>query len=302
MAGSHSYSMRRRSILLAVLSVISLARLSSATCYDHNSKPLGPEFQPCSNVAGEVSMCCATNRKNPAGGMLANGVTSERCLPNGLCQAESFNETSKARSTDYWRNGCTANPVDKTKCLADVCVGKSDSGNAQGSAALTPCDGTPTSEFWCCAKNSTACCSTDQKIRLPAILGQSASASSSPAVASPTSQPASSPAAAAPRAGGPKPLSPGAILAISLAIIVVLGAFIGTIVVLTMRKNERRKAERGQGASTADGTGAGAGPPEYYRSEASALPLSQGYNMHDKPLPNRPMPALGYPARHSRIG
>ncbi|KAF2645411.1 hypothetical protein P280DRAFT_545387 [Massarina eburnea CBS 473.64] len=301
-----------RSLLLAVVGLLGLIRYTSATCYDHNNNPQGPDFQPCSNIAGVVSMCCATNRTNPAGGLLSKGMTADRCLSNGLCQNESFNATSGIRYFDYWRNGCTASPVDKTKCLADICVGKSDQnhqGAATGSALLTPCDGTPTSEFWCCAKNSASCCGTNDQIKLAATLGETPRESSttssplapppttpSPAAASSTDiSPAASPyvtQATDSKDPGSKGLSPGAIFAIALAAIVVTGSITGTIVVLKMRKNRQKKVvERQTG-----GTG-GSGPQEQYDYRYDA-PLIQ---MHDRPLPNRPMPAVEKSARDSRV-
>lgn len=44
---------------------------------------------------------------------------------------------------------------------------------------MTPCDGTATSEKWCCGLKNTDCCGTDKEIVLAAVLGDATTSSSS---------------------------------------------------------------------------------------------------------------------------
>lgn len=66
------------------------------------------DYQPCSNVVGQHSMCCA----------LANrGAGADLCLPNGLCSAF----TSDGSQTALWREGCT-DPTWKSPACLKICM------------------------------------------------------------------------------------------------------------------------------------------------------------------------------------
>ena len=70
------------------------------------------QFQPCNQIPGQPSMCCATNRTIPAG---AVGSTADLCLPNGLCK--SISSKNGQDLTIYWREGCSANKWGTSECL-----------------------------------------------------------------------------------------------------------------------------------------------------------------------------------------
>lgn len=58
---------------------------------------------------------------------------------------------------------------------------------------MTPCDGTPTSETWCCGVGNTTCCNSDSAINIPAQFGkQAASATTDVPTATNTNPPSSS--------------------------------------------------------------------------------------------------------------
>lgn len=58
---------------------------------------------------------------------------------------------------------------------------------------MTPCDGTPTSETWCCRLDNTTCCNSDSAINIPAQFGkQAASATTGVPTATNTNSPSSS--------------------------------------------------------------------------------------------------------------
>lgn len=80
--------------MLLILSILSIAHAQSQ-CYSPDGNALPSDgsyfsaFQPCTS-GGPSTICCATNRANPAGGDRSKGDTKDECLPNGLCQNRSL--------------------------------------------------------------------------------------------------------------------------------------------------------------------------------------------------------------------
>ncbi|OJJ89527.1 EGFR-like transmembrane domain-containing protein [Aspergillus glaucus CBS 516.65] len=79
---------------------------------------------------------------------------------------------------------------------------------------MTSCDGTPTSETWCCGINNTECCNSDKAITIAASFGSSTS--------TPSTSPSGSPSADNSSAG----LSDGAKAGIGV------GAAVGSIAII----------------------------------------------------------------------
>ncbi|KAF2119766.1 hypothetical protein BDV96DRAFT_353030 [Lophiotrema nucula] len=144
---------------------------------------------------------CHTNWDNPPGGDLIHGSTADECMPNGLCQNRGVSTKSGEEQppwTRYYRVYCGTATWEG--CL-EVC---STGPYADHVVQVTPCDGTSTSEKWCC-ENSTACCNTDTAIVIPQVLGRanlSASVSSSASAPLSPATATSSPTAAAHSSGG----------------------------------------------------------------------------------------------------
>lgn len=106
--------------LLSLILFVFFVPLCNATCYGLDGNTMTSEFQPCSSVAGAITVCCATNRTNYFGGSSLHGATADQCLPNGLCHNLEVNSPS-VTYVQYWRNGCTTTPVDDERCL-NVCT------------------------------------------------------------------------------------------------------------------------------------------------------------------------------------
>ncbi|KAF9696253.1 hypothetical protein EKO04_006213 [Ascochyta lentis] len=150
---------------------LALAQVSGqATCYFANgtATPKTPDYlqyQACSGSA----ICCGLNRLNPSNGDPANGFTMDECLPNGLCQNRvTENGIGKV---SYWVDFCTNSDVSAGGCL-DVCH---ETKNAFGNTAMVPCDGTSTSDRWCCGGTKDCCTSNVGVVRLAQVLGGSLS-------------------------------------------------------------------------------------------------------------------------------
>lgn len=113
------------SSVLALIGITLFASLSESTCYYPSGVIAGnPIYLPCVMFGETTSMCCATNRTNPAGGDSANGITADQCLPNGLCQnVLKYRNTEGAWSTNvtYWRNQCTSMVWTDDGCL-NICT------------------------------------------------------------------------------------------------------------------------------------------------------------------------------------
>ncbi|KAF3038049.1 hypothetical protein E8E11_002169 [Didymella keratinophila] len=137
-----------------------------STCYFANGTALPKtpdylEYQACSGS----NICCGLNRSNPANGDPADGNTMDECLPNGLCQ----NRRTEAGigKVAYWVDFCTNSDVSADGCL-DVCQ---QTKNLFGNTPMVPCDGTATSERWCCGDSNNCCTSNVGVVRLAQVLG-----------------------------------------------------------------------------------------------------------------------------------
>ncbi|KAL1795495.1 hypothetical protein ACET3X_005719 [Alternaria dauci] len=167
---------------------LALTTLAAAdNCYWRNGGlQTVAKYQPCSNDTSDPlsHICCKI------------GEGEDTCLPNGICQAVAPTDTHYGL---YFRETCTLQNWEAGGCL-NLC----SSGEEQGKndVTVTPCDGTPTSEFWCCG-DSTNCCTdpnlekfkvepTFSGIITSSLLPTSASASVSPSASSTSSTPSSS--------------------------------------------------------------------------------------------------------------
>lgn len=107
-------------MLLSLLSLLATLQLGSALCYNITSALVtSSEVQPCNNIQGATSMCCATNRGS------SSSFTADACLPNGLCQNVFTNQTTKKPDTNYWRESCSDSGWNSKFCLKDICWGGS---------------------------------------------------------------------------------------------------------------------------------------------------------------------------------
>ncbi|KAF3308191.1 hypothetical protein TWF173_001659 [Orbilia oligospora] len=114
------------------------------------------DYQPCNNVVGQHSMCCA----------LANrGSGGDLCLPNGLCSAF----TADGSQTALWRESCTDPTWEDPACLK-ICLMKGKGYNwVKWDAPITVCrDGTI-----CCGNKEDlggVCCKEGKGIQIAATL------------------------------------------------------------------------------------------------------------------------------------
>jgi hypothetical protein len=163
-------------------------------CFFANGTSL-PDASPYDQTApckedGLTTICCALNRSNKPGGNLRDGYPADECLPNGLCQNRLV-ENGEMK-TQYWLNFCTDSDYTSGKCL-DLCREYREPG---GSAQITPCDGSNTSERWCCGSKTTCCTNNIDVIELPAVFnGRAVTLSNKPASTRTTSTGTSTPAA-----------------------------------------------------------------------------------------------------------
>lgn len=165
MASSTQLSLLRifeKSILLGAFLSLYITAVS-ASCYAPNGTVMLAENQPCNNVGGSYSMCCATNRTSDA----------DMCQQDGLC----YNPNGDY----YWREGCT-DPTWTSEACSLLCRSGPVNPNdpsigdySMGSAPLTICD----DESICCGyQNFTDCCNKNLGTRINAN-GQPISGSSS---------------------------------------------------------------------------------------------------------------------------
>ncbi|KAF2157365.1 hypothetical protein K461DRAFT_309490 [Myriangium duriaei CBS 260.36] len=134
------------SLLASGLLLLALPSVKSV-CYKPDRTSQATDFNPCYAFHSDNSFCCATRKT----WSLGKPELHDNCLPNGLCQW-IYNGTYS-----YWREGCSNSSWPSEWCLTGVC-GNGDEVDANGNAALTPCDNTSTSLTWCCGRNNTACC------------------------------------------------------------------------------------------------------------------------------------------------
>ena len=212
----------------------------------------GTAAQPCNQIQGTFSTCCATDLTSKP------GVVQDICTTNGLCQ-NYWTYYSGQRLLTYWRGGCSDPTWNSPFCLKGVCVDDNVSHlfaaitlelmqtqqHRDWSQTVQNCtDGT-----WCCrADEAASCCSNNAvtKFRLAPIIGVSPSSavstttlSTSPSTPNAARSPSST--QAAPSAG----LSTGAKAGIGTG--VALGFVALITIVLTMW---RRKRIRNSSADT----------------------------------------------------
>ncbi|RYN37837.1 hypothetical protein AA0113_g10999 [Alternaria arborescens] len=169
-------------MLLQTVLWLAFTTLASAdNCYWRNGGlQTVAKYQPCSNDTSDPlsHICCKI------------GEGEDTCLPNGICQA--FAPTEEYLGL-YFRESCTLQNWEAGGCQ-DLC--SSGDEQSKNDVTVTPCDGTPTSEFWCCG-NTTDCCSdpnlekfkvepTFSGVITSSLLPTSTSASISPSPSSPS--------------------------------------------------------------------------------------------------------------------
>ncbi|KZM18430.1 uncharacterized protein EKO05_0001324 [Ascochyta rabiei] len=254
---------------------LALAQVSGqATCYFANgtATPKTPDYlqyQACSGSA----ICCGLNRSNPSNGDPAKGFTKDECLPNGLCQNRvTENGVGKV---SYWVDFCTNSDVSGGGCL-DVCH---ETKNAFGNTALTPCDGTATSDRWCCGGKTDCCTSNVGVVQLAQVLGGSLSSivsasrsstipssaesfraaatesSTSPASADASSTPSSTGAASGPNSSSSSSSGSGSKLSGGAIAGIVIGALAGVALLAAAIFFARRAAMWKKKASATPETG-----------------------------------------------
>ena len=168
------------SISLPLFLLLTTLPSSLATCYLPNgTEHLDSGTSRCASSIDDplYYTCCQSGWVNPPGGDVKNGPTADECLPNGLCQNRGFSSV-QGQEVPEWTHFYRVNCANENweGCI-NVCK---DGDLANDSAQMTPCDGTPTSEFWCCG-DSNECCSSStisttgssktKKIRIPKRLG-----------------------------------------------------------------------------------------------------------------------------------
>jgi len=118
-------------LFLYAIDFLAFARLISANCYNINGNIVtSSDVVPCNNIAGMISMCCATNRGT------SSPYTPDTCLPNGLCQNLFTNQTTGKPDTNYWREGCSDSGWNNQFCLEGICSSSSVSTVSQFSQML----------------------------------------------------------------------------------------------------------------------------------------------------------------------
>ncbi|KAL2828182.1 hypothetical protein BDW59DRAFT_159775 [Aspergillus cavernicola] len=137
--------MRSLAILLSIAQLLSTTE--AVTCYRPNGvSSTHNDSKTCQSLNGAASMCCGE---------------SDTCLENGICKVSAVSGVQGSNAT-YWRDTCSVSTWPEVGCLK-VCA----SGDLEGdNSRITPCDGTDTSETWCCGTD-TSCCGTDDEIHVP---------------------------------------------------------------------------------------------------------------------------------------
>lgn len=114
---THFLSEKRMKTVVAILLLV--GSLVDAKCYlPDGTGATNPQWRECSNDPQDPlsNICCALNRKNPAGGLRSEGDTADTCMPNGLCQNEAVSDAG-VRTTTYRRAYCTSQEWESGKCL-----------------------------------------------------------------------------------------------------------------------------------------------------------------------------------------
>lgn len=156
----HSNSVPMVNRVVSLLTLFALFVPGESLCYLPNGKhdPLNKWAEPCSSdpLSPLSTICCQLGWANAPGGDLKNGPTKDECLPNGLCQNRGFS-TADGNITKYYRQTCTSENRNTGACL-NVC---STRGMDDIAAQIIPCDGTSSSEKWCCGSDPNCCAGTD---------------------------------------------------------------------------------------------------------------------------------------------
>ncbi|KAF1993509.1 hypothetical protein P154DRAFT_625395, partial [Amniculicola lignicola CBS 123094] len=136
-------------LLLLLGTIFIFHALAQSSCYYPNgTAEIDPLYQPCSSNQSDPlhTICCALNVAADV-----EDVYKDICLPNGVCQ-----EVIKGESTHYYRELCTESDWENGSCL-NICTEGEDFGL---SPQITPCNGSSSSERWCCG-DSTDCCTPE---------------------------------------------------------------------------------------------------------------------------------------------
>ncbi|KAK6363338.1 hypothetical protein TWF730_000774 [Orbilia blumenaviensis] len=146
-------------ILLTV--VLSIIRFTAAQIevpdtprcyYPDGSLRNSTDYQPCNNVRGQHSMCCAIANR---------GSGADICLSNGLCSGATADGVGRA----LWRESCTDPTWEDPACLK-ICLRRGSQYDwFRSDAPITLCqDGTV-----CCGGKVTGgkCCDAGEGVQLP---------------------------------------------------------------------------------------------------------------------------------------
>ncbi|OAL42961.1 hypothetical protein IQ07DRAFT_593480 [Pyrenochaeta sp. DS3sAY3a] len=280
--------MRSMIVGLSIL-VFAGEALAQTRCYFANGTvlpnvPEYNEYQPCSGIG---SICCGTNRDNPAGGNSSNGFTADECLPNGLCQNRIT--ADGVEKISWWVDFCSDSNINSGNCL-NIC---DQVRNSFGNTPLTPCNGRADSERWCCGDSNACCTSNVGVVRLAQVFGgvlsssiagsatpttslalstgasTSATASTS-GTGSSSSSPSSSSSTTPNQGGGDSGLSSGAIAGIVIGVVAGL-ALLAAAIFFWRRSAKYKKQALGPQYAEAPG-----GYPGGYRDqEHAAVPVEK---------------------------
>lgn len=112
-------SLKMASVSVAIrLSLLFFLPFAIASCYNPDGGLiLDPAYQPCVQIVGSVSMCCATNRTADADVCLPNGLCHNPCSATGICGG--------SENGQYWRETCTDSSWNSPYCLKGVCTNAS---------------------------------------------------------------------------------------------------------------------------------------------------------------------------------
>ena len=99
------------SSLVSVLTIYLALPANATPCYQSNGNAMDLAYQPCNQIQGQTSVCCALNRTSGA----------DLCLPNGLCQWNTVDDNG-VDVTHFWREGCSVEDWGKGACLNECLV------------------------------------------------------------------------------------------------------------------------------------------------------------------------------------
>lgn len=105
---------------LAMLFQVLTVSVASSCFFPNGTLQTDPVYQPCTNIAGAFSMCCATNRTK----------NQDTCLANGLCQNVVQNSGNTGFVPSFYRDTCTDKTWQSPQCLA-ICDTGSGGSNSR---------------------------------------------------------------------------------------------------------------------------------------------------------------------------